>query len=836
MSVRIHELAKAVNKDNKEVLDILRARGHEVKTVSSTIDNISAEAFIEEFKSADSSADNDSEAAAPEPAAPAAPEPPKVKLPAGAIVKSADDIARERQEREEEERKRQEAELEKRRAARGIQMPQGMAPAGKAPPAPAPGLRPPRPAPIPRPGTRKPPPGVETKTTPVPAAAPSPAPAPEPAPVQSPEPAAPQAGVRIQTQSGPPVPPRSGSAPVPPPRSTAPEIPKKTEAAADEVSAEAGDAEKKVILIKPPIVVRDFALEIGTKPFKLISELMDMGIFAGMNQTIEEDVAHRIAAAHGCTLEIRHRGEEQQSSKKKEEDKDEDDPALLEPRPPVVCVLGHVDHGKTTLLDSIRKANVVSGEAGGITQHIGAYQVEHEDHKITFIDTPGHAAFSKMRERGANVTDIAVLVVAADDGFMPQTDEALKFAQKANVPVVVAINKADAKGANLDRVKQQMQDRNIAPEDWGGETQCEAVSALKGEGIDDLLSAILIQSEILELKANPKCPAKGMVVESQIEQGRGPTATVIIQKGTLKVGNALVCGENYCKVRAMVDENGKPVKSAPPATPVRVLGWSGAPPAGVQFHTVKNEKIAKREVEENVQEARRLSQMSKTSEPADLPTDLDSLLAAIDKQQAKVLRLIVKADVAGSLEAANGVFNDIKSDKVNLEIIESGVGPITKNDVDLASSASAVVVGFNVRQENGVNAVAKHNNVQLILHNIIYELIDQVKEAMAELLDPEYSENKIGAAEVRQVFPLAKGFVAGCMITEGVVRRDAKARLLRKDEVIHEGKIGTLKRFKDDATEVRAGYECGIQLNGFNKYEEGDIIEAFEILETRPSL
>lgn len=835
MSVRIHELAKAVNKDNKEVLDILRARGHEVKTVSSTIDNISAEAFIEEFKSAEAPAESASEAPAPAEPVESAPASPKVKLPAGAIVKSADDIARERHEREEEERKRQEAELEKRRAARVVQMPQGIAPAGKAPPPPAPGLRPPRPAPIPKPGVRKPPPGVEVKTTPAPAPEPTPEPI-APTPIAKPDPA-PQPEVRIQTSAPPPVPPRSGSAPVPPPRS-APAIPKKPEAAETaetEASTEETADEKKVILIKPPIVVRDFALEIGTKPFKLISELMDMGIFAGMNQTIEEDVAHRIAAAHGCTLEIRHRGEEQQSAKKKVEDQDEDDPALLEPRPPVVCVLGHVDHGKTTLLDSIRKANVVSGEAGGITQHIGAYQVEHEDHKITFIDTPGHAAFSKMRERGANVTDIAVLVVAADDAFMPQTDEALKFAQKANVPVVVAINKADAKGANIDRVKQQMQDRNIAPEDWGGETQCEAVSAIKGEGIDELLSALLIQSEILELKANPKCPAKGIVVESQVEQGRGSTATVIIQKGTLKVGNALVCGEHHCKVRAMVDENGKPVKSAPPATPIRVLGWSGAPPAGAQFHVVKNEKTAKREVEENIQEIKR-SELAKPADASDLPTDLDSLLAAIDKQQAKVLRLVVKADVAGSLEAANGVFNDIKSDKVNLEIIESGVGPITKNDVDLASSASAVVVGFNVRQENGVSSVAKHHDVHIIQHNIIYELIDQVKDAMAELLDPEYSENKVGAAEVRQVFPLAKGFVAGCMITEGVVRRDSHARILRKDEVVHEGKVGTLKRFKDDVAEVRAGYECGIQLNGYNKYEEGDIIEAFEILESRPSL
>ncbi|MEM9227671.1 MAG: translation initiation factor IF-2, partial [Verrucomicrobiota bacterium] len=473
------------------------------------------------------------------------------------------------------------------------------------------------------------------------------------------------------------------------------------------------------------------------------------------------------------------------------------------------------------------------GEAGGITQHIGAYQVERKERKITFLDTPGHAAFSKMRERGADVTDIAILVVAADDGFMPQTDEALKFARKANVELVVAINKMDAKGANIERVKQQMQERDLMPEDWGGQTLCTPVSALEGTNIDDLLELVLLQAEVSELKANPKATAEGIIIESQVEQGRGPTATIIVQKGTLKIGDALVCGPDYCKVRAMMDEHGKPIKSAPPSTPVRLMGWSGAPESGTTFTVVKNEKAAKREAEENAEEQKRQDAPTAETAPA---SDLDSLLAAIDEQSSKVLRIIIKGDVHGSVEALVGCLEAIESDKVGLEIIDTGVGQITKNDVSMADSSSAAVVGFNVKQENGVNAFAKHHDVRIIQHNIIYELIEQVEEAMGELLDPEYREVKMGLAEVRAVFPVAKGQVAGCMVTEGMIKRDAHARLLRKDEVVYEGKVGTLKRFKDDATEVRAGYECGIQIGGCNDYKEGDKIECYEIHEFRPSL
>lgn len=832
MSRRIYEISKELDMENKEVMEILRERGFEVKSASSTIDNISAEAFIEEFRNRAANEAPDPEEAEPAPETPPVKEPEapaKPKIPAGAIVKSKDDLERERQEKEAAEKKAREEELEKRRQEReAAAQPKQPEPAAKSSPK-SPGMptmpsakSPGAPAMPKQPGKS---PGAPSM--------PAPAPAPKmsmPAPTKSKDDRGPQVTLPPKT---------------PPP---APDIPsreetKKVVIGASQPSKPASVEEgkvveqdgQKIIQVKPPIVVRDFAGLIGMKPFKLISELMDAGIFAGMNQTIEEDVAAKLAEKHGFKLEVRHRGEEQAPAKAKQKQQlAADDPALLESRPPVVCVLGHVDHGKTTLLDSIRKANVVSGEAGGITQHIGAYQVEQNDHKITFIDTPGHAAFSKMRERGANVTDVAILVVAADDGFMPQTDEALKFAQKANVPVVVAINKMDAKGANIDRVKQQMQERNIAPEDWGGETLCAPVSAINHEGIPELLELVLLQAEILELQANPKCDAEGIIVESQVEQGRGSTATVIVQKGTLKPGSALVCGPNYCKVRAMLDDSGKQLKAAPPSTPVRIMGWSDAPEAGQTFIAVKNDKVARREAEENAEKLKKetLDRQAK----ANTPMDLDDFLGMIDEKQAKVLRVIVKADVHGSMEAVIGMLEAIKSDKVNLEVIESDVGLVSKNDVVLADSSDATIVAFNTKMESGVQAQAKHGDVHIIQHNIIYELVDQVKEAMAELLEPEARENKLGAAEVRAVFPVGKGFVAGCMVTEGIIKRDAFARLLRKDEVVHEGRIGALKRFKDDATEVRAGYECGANITGCNDYEEKDIIEAYEIVEFRPSL
>jgi len=562
---------------------------------------------------------------------------------------------------------------------------------------------------------------------------------------------------------------------------------------------------------------------------------MERGIFASMNQTIEEDVAAKLAEAHGFELEIRHRGGAGESGEGKKKEKEVDESALLEPRPPVVCILGHVDHGKTTLLDTIRKAKVVDDEFGGITQHIGAYRIEHEGDSIAFLDTPGHAAFSRIRERGASTTDIAILVVAADDGFKPQTDEALKFAKKAQVSLIVAINKIDAKGANLDRVKQQMQERGIAPEDWGGEVITVPISALKGEGIDQLLEMIKLQAEIMELKAVPSGKSSGVIIESQIEQGRGPTATVLVKRGKLKVGDALVCGTASCKVKAMHDDLGKALKEAGPSTPVKVVGWSDAPESGAVFETAKNEREAKRIADEVLDERGKKLEEERLAAKSG-GSNLEDLFSAIESTRKTTFNVILKADVRGSLEALEEMLKELPSDQVELKVINKSVGMVTKKDIELAGTAEATVVGFNVRLENGVQGHAKHLEVQILQDNIIYRLVDLIRESMAELLEPELREKKLGVAEVRAVFPLGKSFVAGCMVTEGKIQRDSTTRLLRKGELVHEGRMGTLKRFKDDAAEVRAGFECGVAIAGFNDYQEGDLIECFEVEKIRPTL
>jgi len=566
-----------------------------------------------------------------------------------------------------------------------------------------------------------------------------------------------------------------------------------------------------------------------------------------MNQTIEEDVAQKLAVSKGFELEIRHRGEKAEpQAQKKKVVVDENDAKFLKPRPPIVCILGHVDHGKTTLLDSIRKANVVDGEAGGITQHVGAYQIDHRGNKITFLDTPGHAAFSKIRERGANLTDVSVLVVAADDGFMPQSDEALKFAQRSQSSLMVAINKMDSKGADADKVKTQMQERSIPAEDWGGDVVTVPISALKGDNIEELLDMIILQAEVMELKANPTGQFEGIVIEARMEVGRGPTATIIVQKGTLKVGDSFSCGKVYCKVKAMIDDLGNSVKSAPPSTPVNLLGWSGVPDSGATCIYSKNERDARRAAEENIETEKKLEALARqeladaSEESGDEDSEnagLDALFAAINKSKSTVYRIILKADVRGSAEALTQSLQEISSDKVLLEILRSDVGPITKSDVKMAQTSNADVIGFNVKPENGVMGEAKHLGVNLYQNSIIYEVIDMVKENMSELLEPELSEKKSGRAEVRQVFKVSKGrSVAGCMVMEGLITRNKGARLVRDGQVIVEGKVDTLRRFKDDVTEVKAGFECGIRLESFDKYEEGDVIETFEIEKIRPSL
>jgi translation initiation factor IF-2 len=823
--------------ENKELIELLRSRGFEVKSASSTIDNISAESLVEEY-AAKQKAEDASATAAETPVAAETPKGPA--LPEGVVVKSAEEIKREREAAAEAAKPKPEPKPE----------PVKPEPISKAPPS-AP--RPKAPPAAPRPKT--PPPGVAPaglkSSAPAPAGPPkapivasapkpeaaTPAPKPPaatPTTAATPPPAAPPAAPKLAAPPKPPGPPK------PPSAGTAET--KAAAADAADASVETAEVEERIIHAKPPIVVRDFATEIEVKPFKLISELMEMGIFASMNQTIEEAVATQIAKRHGFKLAIHHRGETtaEVAEKKKKAEVADDDPRFLKPRPPVVCILGHVDHGKTTLLDTIRKANVTAGEAGGITQHIGAYQIEHNDQKITFLDTPGHAAFSLMRERGANVTDVAILVIAADDAFKPQTEEALRFAKEANNSIVVAINKVDAKGANVDRVKQQMQEKGIAPEDWGGETIAVEVSALKGTNIDELLDMVLLQTEVLELKANPTCPASGTIIEAQLEEGRGATASVIVERGTLKKGDALLCGESYCKVKSMMDENGKVLKEAPPSTPVKVIGWSSVPSGGKTFTSVKNEKTAKKAAAEATTARKREENVApEQSAKSDGAVTVEDLFAAIEQQKKKCLSVIVKSDVHGSTEALVNSLQQIESDKVDIRIISSGVGHISKNDIALASAGEGdvTIVGFNVRLDNGVQSQAKHHNVRIIQHNIIYELLDQVEECMAELLEPELSEKKLGAAEIRQVFSMGKNrAVAGCMVTEGTINRNRKARLLRNGAVIHESKIDTLKRFKDDVKEVRAGYECGINVDGYDDYEEGDIIECFEVEEIRPSL
>ena len=826
MSIRLHELAKKIGMDNKDLLALLKQRDYPVKTVSSTIDKITAEALEQELgpKKAEEAApapvaagaEKEAETAVLHPEAPPAAPVFTTHVPAGVFVKSAQDIAREKEE-----------------LARATR-PQVVFPAPRpapppimrAPPAPTrpPMVAPPvsRPAPVPPPVVR---------TVPV-SAPPLPPPVARPAPVAPPPAAPPPSATPFPP---PPLPTRAVSSPPPPPGTRPPAPPPVPTAATTPSVTVTASGDIKIIHFKPPVIVRDFATALGLKPFKLTGELMEMGIFAGMNQSIEESVAMKIAERHGCLLEIKHRGEAAAPAAPKEKPAPaaEDEAKHLQPRPPVVCILGHVDHGKTTLLDAIRKAHVAAGEAGGITQHIGAYQVEFKGRKITFLDTPGHAAFNKMRARGASVTDIAVLVIAADDGFMPQTDEALKHIQNAKVALIVAVNKMDMKGANLDRVKGQMQERGIPPEDWGGQTITVPVAAIKEQGIPELLDYILLQADVLELKANPKAPAAGVIIESQIDVGRGPTSTVIVQRGTLKVGDAIVCGPHFARVRAMFDDRGESVKEATPSTPVRTIGWTGAPDSGAAFLAVKNAREAERLAEEE-QQRLRTAVVSLDSKPKEV--SVEKLFAEIAAAQQKTLRVVLKCDVFGSIEAVRTILDGIKSQKVMLEIVSAEVGLVSKNDVLMAGAAGAVIIGFNTKLEPGVTPLAKHHGVRLEAFDIIYELGDKVREMMADLLEPEEHEVKIGAAEVRQIFPVAKGFVAGCLVTEGKITRNAPARVHRGKETLFEGRVGTLRRFKDDANEVRAGLECGIRLDGFDDYKEGDVIEVVEIQKVRASL
>ncbi|NLH74924.1 MAG: translation initiation factor IF-2 [Verrucomicrobia bacterium] len=585
------------------------------------------------------------------------------------------------------------------------------------------------------------------------------------------------------------------------------------------------------ISLKPPVTVRSLAEALKKKPFQVIADLMEMGVFATVNQTVDPDDAQRVCAKYNFRFKLERRQEGGGIHKpppRRKVDLDEK-PELLKPRAPVVTIMGHVDHGKTTLLDVIRKSNVAANEAGGITQHIGAYTIEvprpgkpKETAQITFLDTPGHAAFSAMRARGANVTDIVVLVVAANDGVMPQTLEAISHAKEANVPIVVAINKCDHPNANPLRVRQQLQERGLVPDEWGGDTMFVEVSAVTKQGVDKLLEAILLQAELLELKANPNRPAAGNVIESGIEAG-GPVATLLVRKGTLSVGDVVVCDKYYGKVRALINEERKRLKQAGPSMAVRMLGLNGVPEAGAEFSVVAGEKEA-RELCEQRAEAERASR-----EERRMAMTLSDLMSRFEKESAKVLKLVVKGDTQGSVEAIADALEKIESEKVSLEIIHSAVGMVNESDVLLASASKAVILGFHTRVDAAASELAKRDGVEIRLYEIIYELIDDVRKAMAGLLEPIEKEVVLGTAEVRKVFLLSKGgSVAGCVVSNGRIVK-GKARVVRRKNVLFDGTILTLRRFQDEVTEVRTGMECGIRMAGFDDYAEGDIIECYSI-------
>ena len=575
------------------------------------------------------------------------------------------------------------------------------------------------------------------------------------------------------------------------------------------------------------IAVGDLAQQMAVKAGVVIKELMKLGVMATINQMVDQDTAALVVEELGHKVNL--------VSVDELEDKLEETLAshegTLESRAPVVTVMGHVDHGKTSLLDYIRHSRVASGEAGGITQHIGAYHVTTDQGMVTFLDTPGHAAFTAMRARGAKATDIVILVVAADDGVMPQTEEAIQHAKAAGVPLVVAVNKIDKEAADPDRVKNELAAKEVIPEEWGGENQFINVSAHTGEGVDALLDAVLLQAELLELKAPADVPAQGIVIESRLDKGRGPVASLLVQAGTLRKGDIVLAGLQYGRVRAMLDENGKPVESAGPSIPVEILGLDGTPDAGDQVAVVESEKRA-REIADFRQEKMRSNKLARQQ-----AAKLDNMFESMTAGDRKTLNLVIKADVRGSLEALQGALADLGNDEVKVNVVSGGVGGLTESDVSLAMTSSAIIVGFNVRADVGARRVAEQEAVEVRYYNVIYDLIDDVKAALTGMLSPELREEIVGIAEVRDVFRSPKfGLIAGCMVTEGAVYRSKPIRVLRDNVVIYQGELESLRRFKDDANEVRNGTECGIGVKNYNDVKVGDLIEVYDVNEVARTL
>ena len=585
----------------------------------------------------------------------------------------------------------------------------------------------------------------------------------------------------------------------------------------DKAKKEETEEETKLIEIGDTITVKELAEKLNKPTAEVIKTLIFTGVMAGINQEIDFETAEKVCEKYEVLIEKKEETAELDAIEI-EEDSEEN----LQKRPPIITVMGHVDHGKTSLLDAIRKAKVTATEAGGITQHIGAYTVDVNGEEITFLDTPGHEAFTAMRARGAQITDVVILVVAADDGIMPQTKEAISHCKAAGVPMVVAINKIDRPNANVDRVKQELTEHGLIAEDWGGDTVCVPVSAKQGQGIDTLLEMVLLTAEMLELKANPNRKAKGTVIEAKLDKGRGSVASLLVQNGTLHVGDSILVGSTYGRIRAMFDDTGKKIKSAGPSIPVEVLGLSEVPAAGDRFNQVKDEKTAR-----NMAEVRK-EKLKNDSLNARHRVSLEDLYSQIKEGSVKELDIVVKADVQGSVEAIRQSLEKLSTDDVKVRVIHGAVGAITETDISLATASNAIVIGFNVRPDSNAVSAAERDGVDVKTYRIIYDAIEDVKSAMIGMLEPEYKEVVLGKAEVRETYKISNvGTIAGCYVLDGKITRNADIRVIRDGIVVFESTLGSLKRFKDDAKEVRSGYECGLSVEKFNDLKEGDIIEAY---------
>jgi translation initiation factor IF-2 len=599
----------------------------------------------------------------------------------------------------------------------------------------------------------------------------------------------------------------------------------KKAAAGQKTQITVAKAIKRRIKIDEAIVLSDFAKRMGIKANEIIKAMMQMGSMATVNQAIDYDTAALIASEFN--YEVERASFEEETILKQETD----DPDKLVPRPPVVTIMGHVDHGKTSLLDAIRKTHISEMEAGGITQHIGAYHVSTDKGQIAFLDTPGHEAFTAMRARGAQITDIVVLVVAADDGVMPQTIEAINHARAAKVPIIVAVNKIDKANADPEKVQRELAEKGLSPESWGGDTIYVNVSAKQAQGIDELLEMILLQAEVLELKANPDKLAAGHVVEAKIDSGRGAVATILIKEGTLRAGDTVVCGLHYGRIRTMLDDRGNQVESAGPSIPVEIVGLSGVPMAGDEFLAIKDEKNAK-QISEHRQQKQRSVELAHSTR-----LSLDKLFERMQEGEVKDLNLIVKADVQGSIEALSDSLTKLSNDEVKVKIIHAAIGTIAESDISLATVSNAIIIGFNVRPSPKVQSMASDENVDMRFYNVIYDVINDVKNAMVGMMASKFEEHILGTAEVREVFQIPKvGNIAGCYVTNGKIERGQSLRLLRDGVVIFEGKNSSLRRFKDDVKEVLAGYECGIGIENFNDIKVGDTIDCYYLEEIRPEL